>query len=471
MIGVLRWGILPVLLLLDCWAHAQPAPPPDSGVLATSPRVQVQRILISGNKRTRPAAILRELPFEEGSLLATASLHDLTERAERRLMNTGLFLKVIVRFDSTATAERSASIELIEKWYLWPKPVLRPVDRNLRQWWFDKGRDPSRVNYGLRLVQNNLSGNNDQLRLNLINGFTREVTLQYFGLFLDPARRWSMSAGLSVGGNREMNYGLRNNKQLPLRTSNFVRRYREGFAEIAFRPAIKTRHALGISFREERLADTIARLNPYYSFQAGSIRYPEFRYSISYADVDFLPYPTRGVMTEAALLKRGFGGHQSYWQLQLKGARTFQLPPKFYLNLRALGLLTMPFRQPQMNRTFIGYNDRYLQGYEDYVIDGVAGGYAKATLARELTNTHMRLSKGKITRLKEVPLRIYAKVFANAGYVYDRFPGPNALTNVMLATAGVGMDVVLCTDFILRFEWSFNRIGENGLYLHQRNYF
>jgi hypothetical protein len=36
----------------------------------------------------------------------------------------------------------------------------------------------------------------------------------------------------------------------------------------------------------------------------------------------------------------------------------------------------------------------------------------------------------------------------------------------MLYTAGLGVDVVTFYDFIIRVDYSFNQLGENGLFLH-----
>ena len=119
----------------------------------------------------------------------------------------------------------------------------------------------------------------------------------------------------------------------------------------------------------------------------------------------------------------------------------------------------------------LGYSDVFLQGYEYYVIDGVAGAYTKATLTRQVLNTQIRINSKKIPRLNHIPLKIFAKTFVNAGYVYNDHEGPNQLNNRLLYSGGVGLDIIVFTDFVIKLDWSFNRLGENGLYLHKRNYF
>ena len=134
-------------------------------------------------------------------------------------------------------------------------------------------------------------------------------------------------------------------------------------------------------------------------------------------------------------------------------------------------MLKLPFSQPYITNQFIGSDKQFLQGYENYIIDGVAGGYTKATITRQIVNTHFRTSSKKLERLNQIPLKVFAKTFVNAGYIYSQHAGQNALNNKIVYSGGVGLDIVVFTDFVIKIEWSFNRLGENGLYLHRRNYF
>ena len=117
-----------------------------------------------------------------------------------------------------------------------------------------------------------------------------------------------------------------------------------------------------------------------------------------------------------------------------------------------------------------GYGDMYLRGLENYVIDGVAAFLSRQTLRRELIRFSIRTYL-KSKSHDRIPFRIYARTFADAGYSYNKTFTANSLTNRMLYTAGVGVDIVTFYDFILRFDYSFNQLGENGLFLHIKNEF
>jgi hypothetical protein len=275
-----------------------------------------------------------------------------------------------------------------------------------------------------------------------------------------------------MGKNREVNYATVENKPVPVKNEdNFLHSYSTWFAEVNFRPAIKTKHTIGFAYCYDDFADTVVKLNPYFSAGHKSVRYPEMFYRLSYFDVDFIPYPTKGYIGEITVRKKGFNDPLNLWQLTAKGSGSWHLGQKYFMNLSAVGMVKLPFSQPYMTRQFIGYDDQFLQGYEYYVIDGVAGGYAKASFSRPVLNTFFRLPSKKIERLNHVPLRIYAKAFVDAGYVHSQYAGDNTLTNTFLYSGGIGLDIVTFTDFVIKLEWSFNRLGENGLYLHKRNYF
>jgi len=129
------------------------------------------------------------------------------------------------------------------------------------------------------------------------------------------------------------------------------------------------------------------------------------------------------------------------------------------------------FRQPYFNLRFLGYSNTFLQGYEYYVIDGVAGGYIKPTLTRELFFFKIKLPQGRYNRVEHLPIRIFGKVYGNAGYVYNPQPGNNYLSNTLLFSGGAGIDILSLSDFTIKLEWTMNRSGQNGLFLHNKSMF
>jgi outer membrane protein assembly factor BamA len=434
----------------------------------------VRNIIIAGNRKTNPNIILRELSFQIDETYPLDQITKKFQKARRQLMNTGLFTDVTVSLQTLSGFDVYVKIEVLEKWYIWPQPFIRTVDKNFHEWWSDKNRSMERINYGIRLTHNNFTGRNDKLKINVMNGYTRQLALEYYGLYLDNQLRWSVNGGFSIGQNREVNYMTLGNKPVPIKDNDqFLRSYTSWFAEVSFRPALKTKHTFGISYSAEDFADTIFKLNPNFSPSTNVLHTPQLSYRLTYFDVDYIPYPTKGYMGEFTIRKKGFGFNDpiNLLQLTVKGSGSWPMGKKSFFNLRAVGMLKLPLRQPYVTRQFIGYEDQYLQGYEYYVIDGVAGGYTKASITRQLLNTKLRINSKRFKSLNYIPLKFYAKTFVNAGYIYSKHPGQNELTNIPLYSGGVGLDIVTYNDFVIKIEWSVNRLGENGLYLHRRNNF
>jgi len=104
-------------------------------------------------------------------------------------------------------------------------------------------------------------------------------------------------------------------------------------------------------------------------------------------------------------------------------------------------------------------------------VDGVAGGFVKSTISRELVNFYIHSRWKKTGQIYHIPFRIYAKAYGNAGYMHHPAPGANSLNNKMLYSGGLGIDIITHYDFTIKLEWSFNQLGQNSLYLHKKSFF
>lgn len=431
---------------------------------------KVRSITVKGNKKTRLPVIMREISFKEGEHYPLDVLVKKFEDAQRQLMNTVLFHEVQVTLKSLEGYNVDVLVTLIERWYLFPLPYFKYVDRNLNQWLFENDAKLNRVNYGIKVLYNNATGNNDKLNVWLINGYTRQVSVSYDRLYIDKKMKWGINGGVAMGKNREVNYTTINNKQLFYKdTNNYIRSFFKSNVELTYRRAIRTRHRFGIAYNEEQVDDTIIALNPTY-FRKGRdrIRFPELYYVMNYYDVDYIPYPLEGYHAELSFHKKGFNKIIDVWQLTARGGGGWKIANKTYLGLRASGTIKFPFHQPYYNQRLLGYSDFFMQGYEYYVIDGVAGGYLKSTLTRQILNTSIKYRKRKEGSLNSIPIRIFAKIYGNAGYVHHPDPGANHLNNRMLFSGGLGLDLISIYDFTMRLEWSFNQLGQNGLFLHRK---
>ncbi len=442
---------------------------PDSIPRPKETHFTVREIVIEGNRKTKDAIILREIPFKPGDEYLLQELVKKFETARERLMNTTLFHEAIVALKSFDGYNIDILVQVKERWYIFPVPYFKPVDRNLNQWLVEQKGSFKRVNYGGKLIYNNVTGRNDKLKFWLIGGYTKQIMFNYDRLYIDRNMKWGMLVGLSAGKTRELNYKSDDDKQIFLNGDTYLRKFTHINTELTYRRAIRTRHRFGIGYVKEKVADTILKLNPnYFNEERTSISFPRFYYTMTYYDLDYIPYPTRGYAAEVNFQKEGINKSNNLWYLNVKGSAHWPTGKRSFFSLNSYAAIKLPFKQPFYNQRLLGYNDVFIQGYEYYVIDGVAGGYLRASMSRRFFSFDINLPGTKKLVPTRVPIHIYGRVYGNTGYVYNSNETTNNLSNRMLFSAGVGIDIVTIYDFSLRVDWSLNQLGQNGIFLHRK---
>jgi outer membrane protein assembly factor BamA len=433
----------------------------------------IRSIVLTGNKKTKASIILRELPFKAMDRFPLPQLVLKFEDARRQLMNTTLFHEVTVSLKSIEGYNVDVLVDVKERWYLFPVPYFKFVDRNLNQWLVENKASLSRVNYGLKVIYNNATGHRDKLNVWLMNGYTRQVSMSYDRMYFDKNLHWGAKLGLSLGKNHEVTYNTVDNKEVFLKdTNNYIRSFFKTNFELTYRRAIKTRHRFGIGYTEERVGDTIVKLNPtYFTEERNNIRFPEIYYVMNYSNVDYIPYPLKGFEMQASVSKKGFNEVVNVWELTMSTGNYFEIGQNWYFSLNTMGTVRLPLDQPFYNSRLMGYGEMSMQGYEYYVIDGVAGGYLQTTFLKKVADFRVPVPKAKHRTINYIPFKFFAKIFGNTGYVYNPNTILNPLNNRMLYTGGIGLDILTSYDINIRLEWSFNQLGENGLYLHRKKSF
>lgn len=467
-------------LLLFCWgcfpfsvSRAQePTPSTASSYSPAVPILVIDSIRIEGNRRTRSSILLRELPFEAGDTCQLPQLVRWFEESKRVLMNTSLFQQVTVFADTFMGDRVRVTVRVRERNNFYPILYFDPIDRNLNQWLVEQNASLRRVNYGVQLYFNNTTGVGDRSLLMLLGGYTQQVSFSYERPYLDKRMRWGMRVGFSQSRNHEVNLQTVNDKQVFLRNRDvFLRRQTQAFVEVQHRPRINTRHTFGFQWRSDRVGDTVLLRNPTY-FPEGrtQVQYPRFYYVMNFQRVDYLPYPRKGSLVQLQAIKTGLGSSSmDLFELHGKWMMHWPLNSKWGLAWGGYAGVKFPTNQPFVNRRFLGYGNQFVSGYEYYVVDGMSGGLTRGYLNRELLRhtIHLPYKKGKDPI--RIPIRLVGKSFVQAGYVNDpESPVDSRLSNRFLYSGGVGLDLLIFYDVLFRLEYSINRFGENGLFLHRK---
>ncbi|MCW3110185.1 MAG: hypothetical protein JWQ09_4691 [Segetibacter sp.] len=434
--------------------------------------VAISDIVLTGFKKTKPYIIQRELPFKKGQYILSNELTDKLKLCKQQLMNTSLFVDVDVKAVKIDSEHIFVDIHVKERWYLFPIPYFRIVSRNFNTWWVEENHSLDRVEYGLKFMQNNVSGRNDNLNLWIIGGYTQQFSLRYDNPNIDNKLKNGINFGVGFRRNRELNYGMDSSRPNKIGYVKQADRFliNENYIDFAYtyRPAIKTRHTFRAAYGNVSIDDSVVKLNPtYFATRGTRSRYFDLSYNLSYINVDYNPYPLKGFSGEAGISKR-FGNASDYWLINGRGNYNIKLARTSFLQFQAAGLLRFPFNQPYIANNLLGAPSLYMRGLEYYVIEGVAGGVARATVKNEVLSFNLH-SPLKSKTHDKIPFRVFLKGYGDVGYSYTPNYGISRLNNKLLHTWGLGIDVVTFYDVVLRFEYSFNQLGDRSLYFHTQN--
>jgi hypothetical protein len=331
----------------------------------------------------------------------------------------------------------------------------------------------ARVDYGMKFMQNNISGQNDNLNIWLINGYDQQITLRYTLPFVDKKLTQCFNVGFTYSRQREINYATSTGNQqvflkLPEDYSRNVTRFDLTYS---YRPDQRIRHFFRISYNNESIADTVLKLNPaYYPNNSTSFKYIDFGYYFRYYNTDYNIYPTKGIIGEAFIYKRGLDKISNLWQIGFHALYAKPILPKTFFHIEAAATIKFPSTDYFINQPLFGYGYYNLRGMEYYVVDGTAGTLGKFTLYREIFSYIYKTPFHSKTHDK-IPFRFYLKAYGDAGYSYSPTINNTLFNNRLMYSYGVGLDIVSIYDFVFRFEYSFNQLGNNGLYLHAHNSF
>lgn len=442
-----------------------------AGLSKNSPII-VGDIFITGNKRTKGFIVLREVPFKTGDNLTEGELNQLLVLARQQVMNTSLFVDVTIYVSGRRGNVLDINIDLKERWYFFPLPYFRLIDRNFNQWWVEQKRSLDRVNYGIKFTQNNVSGRNDNLDVWLISGYTQQITLRYDLPFFDKQLKRGFNIGIVSATQKEVNYATGDNKQLFFKQESVTKKSLRFDFTYSYRPDVKQRHYFRVSYNDESVADTVIKINPnYFPDHRSRLQFVDFGYQYKYYNVDYISYPTKGFLFEGNIYRRGLDNVSGLWQVSGRAVYTVPLARKSFIHFEGMAMAKTPFSHFFVNERLFGYGYFQLRGLEYNVVDGVLGGALKTTVHKEVLSFVLR-NPFKSKTHDKIPFRIFFKAYGDLGYGYNSKPDiTNTLNNKLLRTWGFGMDIVSIYDFVFKIEYSFNQLGKDGLYLQTRNDF
>jgi outer membrane protein assembly factor BamA len=267
--------------------------------------VTIGTISLSGNKITKDQIILREIEFTPGEILTDSALTSLILKSRQNLLNRSLFNFVTIT-QKNEDAKANIEVVVVERWYIWPIPIINTAGRNLNAWW--ESKDFGRLNYGVDLRVDNFRGRMEKLNFIIQGGFDQMLAAKWTIPYLTEKQFLGVGIGGGYQRNREIIVATANNKPVFYESPDGYAQER-GFAlvDLTLRPKFNFLHTFTLGFDHYSFQDTLQELNPNYAF--GLMKYNFFSLSYQYKQDfrDYKPYPLKGYYFDAGVAKQGIG--------------------------------------------------------------------------------------------------------------------------------------------------------------------
>ncbi len=450
--------------------------------------VVISAIKITGNKKTKSFIIRREMQIIEGDKIAKNKIAEILKQARTQVYNTNLFIEV--KIDSTVLMDASLQLNVVvkERWYIYPTPQFQLVDRSFNEWVKTFNADFNRVVYGINFTNYNISGRRDKLSITLLNGYSRNISFSYNNPYSNPKLTEGFSVFSNYSQNREINNSTTfNHRILAYKGTGFVRNNFSFGGSYSIRKGFFKRTSFSLGFNYTNIVNSVSntikifdpagnyvkdsivvtKLNPVY-FNTGKNQqfFTDFGLGVFYANTDKNAYPLKGKIYSYGITKRGLGlsGGINVTTFFAGYSKFLTHPRNFYSAIKVSGTLKLPFKQAYINQRAIGYGALKLRGLELKVIDGVAASVLNYTFSKKLVSFKIPVPF-KIKAVPYIPMNIFAKTYTDIGYSYLPQPYNGRLNNKFIYTGGFGIDILSLYDIVIKLEYSFNQLGEKGLFL------
>jgi outer membrane protein assembly factor BamA len=450
----------------------------------TVPSVIVKSVLIEGNRKTKSRIITRELTFTVGDTIPLSKFGKLLEDNRLRVMNTNLFNVVQLNVKDWKSGnlpidEVNIVITVVENFFVYPVPIFGLADRNFNVWWKEQNHSFARTNYGFSLMHINTTGQRDPFSLTAQFGYTPRVGLSYELPYINRKQTVGLFFSNNYGVNRELAVETKGNKLVFYKNTEKSIYQNIGITVGAtITPGLLSRHVVALSYSQQSIDTAIVSRNQdYYLENRSKQRYLILNYSYSHDTRDMRPYPLKGHLASLTLAKSGLLPSDDVNSLtaNIRWAQFGKIAPRLsYESVAKARFELINGAQPYTFTHGMGYGADYLRGYEYYVVDGQNFGVFKNSLHFELFDKTFDLSKYLQWQLlqgfRSLPLKLYLSGNFDLGYAQNSavLSLKNPLNNRTLRSGGVGLDIVAYYSWVWQIQYSWNDLGEKGVFLHYK---
>ncbi len=434
----------------------------DSVLNNTISKVIINKININGNKKTKKNIITRELSFKEGQEFDKEKILSIINEDERKIINTNLFNEVNINIrllpNNKESQKADIDIDVIESFYWIPSILFELSDRNFNDWWQNFDHDINRINYGLGLTQYNLTGKSDEFEMTFRLGFIKEFYLSYYIPYLSNKQKGGLKFNVNYINYDHLEFNTENYIPLFYKSENSLKKHLITSIEYSHRESFYNYHFFELKHNNINLNDSIFILNTNYFSEIinSDLGYLSLRYEFDRDFRDFKNYPLEGFRLNINFEKDGLGilGRLNKLKFRIYYSNYIKLKNNNYYSFNLSSMISSK-NQPYF---IYEYTDN-LRGYEKYLIHGHSNIIFKNTFKKQMFSTTIsRNNDNYFRRIKNIPFKIYGKVFFDSGYVwkYDLSENNLNLNNKYLYSYGIGFDFVTIKNLSFSSELSRN---------------
>jgi outer membrane protein assembly factor BamA len=392
--------------------------------------VVVEKIVVTGNKVTDTDVILREMRHRIGGRFTA----ELLPYERDRIYSLGLFNRVEI-FHAVREGSATIFVDVHERWYIFPVPVIGIKDRDWRKFY-----------YGLGVVHNNFRGRNEKV-------------MGAFALGYDP---WfsAMYNNPALFGNKSFFFETQFTYTNTKNRSVVYEQERQGFKEtwylVNLTPGVRlslfTTLSLTLGYRAVNLSQNIP----------GHTKSPDGSDSFFFSSLvfrydtrDITEYPMYGTYVRVSFSKSGFGvSDVDHFRTLIDLRQYVPLAERFSIAARLHSSIAGGTRLPRYNHMFIGYEEK-VRGHFREIYEG-------ENLFLSSVEARFRLLGPKYYEWKDAIVPEFSifrygvnlALFGDMGNVWYRDDTLREFKPVK--GFGAGIHLLLPYSGVLRFEYAFN---------------
>ena len=451
--------------------------------------ITIVQINFDGNKKTKERVIRNEMAITEGDRFLKSEIPKIINDNENRLKSFGLFNTAEISTIENGEEVR-LDVKLVENWYLYPSPIFELGDRSFSAWWIEQNHALDRINYGVRGRHYNLTGNKDPLLVVAQFGYTKKFEGEYVFPYAFENKNIGFSASIFFTSNKEIPYKTLNNKpQFYMHEDERVmlKRFRTSF-NVRMRPNVQTHHAFSLEFHRNTVDDfVLEELNSdYFIHGKNALQFFMINYDIQYdTRINYL-MPYSGYRFRFNVKKEGLGILKEQNALLTQAVVEFYIPflnqkndiqqeNTFGFGSKIVGKTNLiRTQQAFANNTGLGWGGDLVSGFDLYVMDGMDHVLFTNHLKKRILNFDYLLETMPFLPAQFKTINIQAHLRFNFDFAYINEPtyiATNTLNNRWIYGFGPALDIILYNSYLFSFEYSFNDLGERGLFLEASNAF